>query len=52
MHHFWVSVFLLLAALVAAPVGTLAGYDQQAQVQSVRHLIEVLDGVRSWESGK
>ena len=29
-----------------------AGYDQQLQVESLRHLFETLDALRQWEAGR
>jgi hypothetical protein len=31
---------------------TVAGYDYQRQIRSVRHLVELLDGLRKWEGSK
>jgi len=31
---------------------TAAGYDYQRQIRSVRHLVELLDGLRAWEVEK
>lgn len=55
-HHEFHAASLVIGNFVTRKNETLAknseGYDQQAQVESVRRLLEILDGLRKWGSEK
>jgi hypothetical protein len=55
-RHEFAFVSLVIANFVTGPGDelkkNLAGYDQKAQVESVKRLIELVYGLTEWEAGK